>query len=441
MLSFSINSSDVDMLATLIISFLEGGLLGLERYKVGMEKQDKIESEELPGVRTYGLMSILGTILALLNSDKISVSPFANEVLTVSGAIFVTILMVSYIYFRLYRLKIAGLTSYFVFFLTFIIGFLTGYGYYILSMSLTFLIAGILAFKRAITASLEKLSYDELTAGLELGMIIFILGPFVYATNYEIYGLNLQGVYIFFTLILAISYISYMAYKLKGEKSLLAVSLLGGLINSEATLMNILKIGVKGKKLAKLSSINNSGMVIRTALTVLIGAYPFLISDGYEIFARYIISGVLLSIMILYLTYTLSGREKKAEESGEKVLYLASPLEVKIATRGVILYILIFVLVKVSNYYLGSYALFITSFIGGFASSIATVLSLLSLGSTVSIKIISSASLLSMGAAMLNKIIYAKITTDDKDALKEVLVSSIPSGIALIILSLIFIYF
>ncbi|MGB9831116.1 MAG: MgtC/SapB family protein, partial [Fervidicoccus fontis] len=200
MLSFSINSIDVDMLATLIISFLEGGLLGLERYKVGMEKQDKIESEELPGVRTYGLMSILGTILALLNSDKISVSPFANEVLTVSGAIFVTILMVSYIYFRLYRLKIAGLTSYFVFFLTFIIGFLTGYGYYILSMSLTFLIAGILAFKRAITASLEKLSYDELTAGLELGMIIFILGPFVYATNYEIYGLNLQGVYIFFTL-------------------------------------------------------------------------------------------------------------------------------------------------------------------------------------------------------------------------------------------------
>jgi hypothetical protein len=56
LISFQVTSSDVEIIVTFLISFLEGGLLGLERYKVRLEHAEKEKmGEEIPGVRTYGL--------------------------------------------------------------------------------------------------------------------------------------------------------------------------------------------------------------------------------------------------------------------------------------------------------------------------------------------------------------------------------------------------
>lgn len=437
MISFSVTDSDINIIATLLISFLEGGLLGLERYKVGLEHLEKgMEVEEIPGVRTYGLMSLLGSVVALILSSQLPLTPFSVEAITISSIIFVLILSSMYMYFRLFKLRITGLTSYLVFYSTFIVGFLTGYGFYVVSMSLTFLIAGILAFKKSITGIVQKLSYEEIMAGLELGMVVFILGPFAFGSKYSLFGLNLSGIYTFFTLILAISYISYLFYKAKGSKSLPIVAFLGGLINSEATLMNLIKLKISHREAVKLTAIDDAGMIIRTSIIVIVGALPFLPSNLYGEFFKDIVIGSSIALAILYLTYKLSGKNAKTSVEEETIKVITNPLDVRIAIRGALLYILIFIIVKLTSSYLSSYALYVASYLGGYANAGATVLSLLSLGTSISVKVISVGSLLSIAAAILNKVIYAIISTKDREIIKSVIIATVPASVALTVVSI-----
>ncbi|MEM3229147.1 MAG: DUF4010 domain-containing protein, partial [Fervidicoccaceae archaeon] len=384
MISFQVTETDIDVIITLLISFLEGGLLGLERYKVRLEHIEKEKvGEEIPGVRTYGLMSLLGTVIALVLSGKIQVSQYSGLFLSALSLVFIGLVLAFYIRYRMFVSGMTGLTSYFVFILTFVVGFLTGYGFYIISMSLTFLIAGILAIKKAVTASVEKLSYEDLSAGLELGFIVFILGPLAFGTNYVIWGLSLKGLYIFFALVLAISYLSYMTYKIIGSKSLPIVSFLGGLINSEATLMNLLKMNLTEKILVPVVAVDNAAMIIRVGITVLVSALAFLGPKDYVRFASVVLIGVMLSLAILFsLAYFISRRLRDGNGS-DREMKITSPLNMKLALVGVSLYVFILIVVKLVAMFFGSYAIFITSFMGGLVNALATVLSLLSLGNTV----------------------------------------------------------
>lgn len=438
MISFQVTSSDVEIIVTLLISFLEGGLLGLERYKVRLEHAEREKGiEEIPGVRTYGLMSILGTITALILSGKISVSFLSQVAVLALGIIFIAILMVSYIRYRMFITGITGLTSYFVFVLTYIVGFLTGYGFYIVSMGMTFLIAGILAIKKVVTTSVEKLSYEDISAGLELGFVIFILGPLAFGTDYSIWGLSLKGLYVFFALILAISYLSYMMYKIVGSKSLPVISFFGGLINSEATLMNLLEMGLRENVLVSVVAVDNAAMIIRVSTTILLSALAFLNMSDYVKFAKTIFLGVIITLALLFsISYFISRKKVNQNKGEEKEIVISSPLNMRIALIGVALYAIILIIVKLVATYSGSYAVFATSFLGGLVNALATVLSLLSLGSSVSLKVISVGSLLSISAAVANKVIYAFVSTRNKEYVKLVALCSIPPALLLTIYSI-----
>ncbi|MGC8752063.1 MAG: DUF4010 domain-containing protein [Fervidicoccaceae archaeon] len=439
MISFQVTSSDVEIIVTLLISFLEGGLLGLERYKVRLEHVEREKGmEEIPGVRTYGLTSILGTVIALILSGKVAVSFLSQITVAVVGVAFVLALIVIYIRYRMFVAGITGLTSYFVFILTFIVGFLTGYGFYIISMGLTFLVAGILAIKKAITASVERLSYEDISAGLELGFVIFILGPLAFGTDYSIFGLSLKGLYVFFALILAISYLSYMMYKIIGPRSLPVISFFGGLINSEATLMNLLEMELQESALVSVVAVDNAAMIIRVATIVMISAFAFLSLSDYINFAKTISIGILVTLALLFsISYFVSKRKNNVEKTKKEEIKITSPLNMKIALVGVALYAAILAIVKLVATYSGSYAVFATSFLGGLVNALATVLSLLSLGSSVSLKVISVGSMLSISAAIVNKVIYAFVSTRKKEDVKLVAICSIPPALLLTIYSLI----
>jgi uncharacterized membrane protein (DUF4010 family) len=438
LISFQVTSSDVEIIVTFLISFLEGGLLGLERYKVRLEHAEKEKmGEEIPGVRTYGLMSLLGTSIGLLLSGKIDVSFLSKVFISFFAVIYVIVLLANYIRLRMFTLGITGMTSYFVFVLTFIVGFLTGYGFYVISMSLTFLVAGILAIKKALTASIERLSYEDISAGLELGFVFFILGPLAFGTNYSVIGLSVKGLYVFFALVLAISYISYMAYKIVGAKSLPIVSFLGGLMNSEATLMNLLKMNIPIKMLSLVIAADNSAMVIRIATTVLISAYAFLGHAEYFQFAKIFSIGILLTLATLYvISYIVSVRFENGKESGNAIT-ISSPLNIKLALVGVSLYMAILLIVRFVASPGGIYAVFVTSFVGGLVNALATVLSLLSLGGMITLRVISVGSMLAVSAALANKVIYAFISTRNKEDVIVTALCSIPPAILLAVYSFI----
>ncbi len=422
----------------IIVAFTQGGLLGLEREKAGVEQSEKdLKAYELPGVRTFGLISTLGAVTSILTFGKLGLpSPYSAGVFFVSAA-FVLLLVSLYMYYRLFKQSTLGLTTYVVMVLTYIVGILTGLNHYVFSLGLTFLVSGVLASKKLVIKALTSLSYEEIAAGLELGIIVFILGPIALGTHYTFYGVSVSGAYLFFTLILAISYTSYLIYKVKGSESISVIGFLGGLINSEATLVNVLKLSPSDEYIVKSTIIVNSGLVLRTVLISLFGAAPFLHGHSFRVFSIVVLTGLLLVFLLFAIIYyVLKMRARGASERVEKVV-IKSPLEYRTALRGAVIYVVLFIASKLASSIMGDLGVLGIAFIGGFASAGATVFSLLSLSSSLSPVIIGVGVLLSASSAFLNKIAYAKLVVD-WSRVKKVVLCVVPPAILLLIVSFIF---
>jgi uncharacterized membrane protein (DUF4010 family) len=409
----SINSEVISggiarFIVVLIISFVQGALIGFEREKAKVDAaQEEHYKGDFPGLRTFSLIAITGGLSGVLLKGDILVPAQVANLFFLFSAIFIIILALFFALYRFFKVGFVGMTTYIVMPLTFMIGLLTGLGYVLESLSLTFIASLILSMKRISLKLTEKLSYEEYTAGLELGLVVFVIGPIIYALNPSVAGVSLWSAYLFFIIVLVVSYTSYLSYKVLGKKSLKVISVLGGLVNSEATFTAVSKFVSSTKEAATYLLYVLYGLSIRGLVVIGLGSLTFLGATGATEFIKILIPGYLL----LMLTITSLQRIYKVEEKesgGEMVI--KSPLEFKSALRAAVIYVAIFVLTKLTMLINMPVLLNVVSFIGGLASAIATAFSLLSNYPAFTSHQIAIGSLVATLGALINKIFYAKIS-------------------------------
>jgi uncharacterized membrane protein (DUF4010 family) len=395
-------------IVVLIISFVQGALIGFEREKAKVDAtHDEHYKGDFPGLRTFSLIAITGGLSGVLLKGDILVPAQVASLFFLFSAIFIIILALFFALYRFFKVGFVGMTTYIVMPLTFMIGLLTGLGYVLESLSLTFIASLILSMKRISLKLTEKLSYEEYAAGLELGLVVFVIGPIIYALNPSVAGVSLWSAYLFFIIVLVVSYASYLSYKVLGKKSLKVISVLGGLVNSEATFTAVSKFVSSTREAATYLLYVLHGLSIRGLVVIGLGSLTFLGATGATEFIKIFIPGYLL----LMLTITSLQRIYKVEEKesgGEMVI--KSPLEFKSALRAAVIYVAIFVLTKLTMLINMPVLLNVVSFIGGLASAIATAFSLLSNYPAVTSHQIAIGSLVATLGALINKIFYAKIS-------------------------------
>jgi uncharacterized membrane protein (DUF4010 family) len=395
-------------IVVLIISFVQGALIGFEREKAKVDAtQEEHYKGDFPGLRTFSLIAITGGLSGVLLKGDIPVPAQVASLFFLFSAIFIIILALFFALYRFFKVGFVGMTTYIVMPLTFMIGLLTGLGYVLESLSLTFIASLILSMKRISLKLTEKLSYEEYAAGLELGLVVFVIGPIIYALNPSVAGVSLWSAYLFFIIVLVVSYTSYLSYKVLGKKSLKVISVLGGLVNSEATFTAVSKFVSSTREAATYLLYVLYGLSIRGLVVIGLGSLTFLGATGATEFIKIFIPGYLL----LMLTITSLQRIYKVEEKesgGEMVI--KSPLEFKSALRAAVIYVAIFVLTKLTMLINMPVLLNVVSFIGGLASAIATAFSLLSNYPAVTSHQIAIGSLIATLGALINKIFYAKIS-------------------------------
>lgn len=395
-------------IVVLIISFVQGALIGFEREKAKVDAaHDEHYKGDFPGLRTFSLIAITGGLSGVLLKGDIPVPAQVASLFFLFSAIFIIILALFFALYRFFKIGFVGMTTYIVMPLTFMIGLLTGLGYVLESLSLTFIASLILSMKRISLKLTEKLSYEEYAAGLELGLVVFVIGPIIYALNPSVAGVSLWSAYLFFIIVLVVSYTSYLSYKVLGKKSLKVISVLGGLVNSEATFTAVSKFVSSTREAATYLLYVLYGLSIRGLVVIGLGSLTFLGATGATEFIKIFIPGYLL----LMLTITSLQRIYKVEEKesgGEMVI--KSPLEFKSALRAAVIYVAIFVLTKLTMLINMPVLLNVVSFIGGLASAIATAFSLLSNYPAVTSHQIAIGSLIATLGALINKIFYAKIS-------------------------------
>ncbi len=220
---------------TLGVALAVGLLIGLER---GWHDRDAPEGQRVAGLRTFGLIGLLGGLCALLADAYGGVMlglGFAGLAATLIAAHFKSS----------WRTEDYGITSEVASLATFALGAAAVAGHPAPAAAGAVITATLLGLKPELHAWLRRLDRQELIAALQLGLISVVVLPLLPDVGYGPGGaLNPHALWWLVVLITAISFVGHFAIRVAGERrGLLFTGLAGGLASSTALTLSFARIG------------------------------------------------------------------------------------------------------------------------------------------------------------------------------------------------------
>ncbi len=447
-----LNDPVVSFVFKIIMAFLVGALIGLERERTRIAYLRRKASElgkplTLPGIRSFGLLSLYGLFIAYIPQfiDDASVK-IISEVFLI---LVIYTVLVFYIYRRTIMAKATGITTYIVMSLSLILGFLVGVDKVLEAIATSTLVTLILAIKPSIEKFVTGIEYKELLSGLELALFVFVLGPFFLIGHPSLYGIDISKFYLLFVIILGLSYFSYIAVKLKGSEALRYIAFLGGLVNSEAAASNIASVLDKQKELSdnEISRLMREyllliiwAMIIRNLIVILVLAYPvFTVTELAKLV------GLLILFSLIPMIYSARMFLLEKEPGLEKIeVTIMNPLSYRTALKVIFAYSIIFTVGYITSMLLPPQYLVFVAFIGGLVNAGAMILTFLALAQIMELShtYVMLLILIANAGAVINKLLFIRtvttrpsITRAAISAITLSMISAIASIIVLFIIS------
>ena len=426
-----------DFLLRMITGLLGGVLIGLERERAQLSgvKPRRRKESSIPGLRSFGLISLFGALSSYIASEFRELVAGAETLMPLALASLL-LFVAFYAYIRMVKQEILGVTTYIVMLLAFLVGVLAGIGFILEAASTSVLVTMILALKSPAVRLAQSIEYRELLAILEVAAVFLVIGPIVLRLS-EIAGFSsLYKIYLFFALVLALSLTSYIMARAWGIKGLAYAAILGSLVNSEAMIGSVtqsiksLKEGPgRASLLGRLTAIIISVMQARSSVIALIALYIFTGYDVISSIALYLLGLLLVSIVILGSLSSIGGEGMDISKS----LAIASPISWGTAARAAVAYA---VLTLAANIIAGrglETAIAVIGLVGGLVNATATILSVASVASILDPCIVAVSILGAIFAASLNKVFYADLRGLSKPevgilARTVILLALIPGG-------------
>ncbi len=220
------------------VALAVGLLIGIER---GWHERAAEEGSRIAGVRTFGLIGLLGGLWALVAEQL-------GELLL--GFAFVTFAIVIIVAHRQAVLirKDVGITTVVAALITFALGALAVRGYLAVSAAVAVVTATLLSLKPVLHRWLRRLEPAELYGALKLLLISVVLLPVLPNRGYGPWqALNPYAIWWLVVLIAGLSFAAYFAMKIAGpRRGILLTSLLGGMVSSTAAALSFSRIGKRG---------------------------------------------------------------------------------------------------------------------------------------------------------------------------------------------------
>ncbi|TFG99776.1 DUF4010 domain-containing protein [Candidatus Thorarchaeota archaeon] len=415
-----------DLIVKALLGFVVGALIGLERQK-------KMESDRVAGVRSFGLHSLLGAMSVYISEIT------ANPVILIYGVSISIILVGTQVYWKLFRTIGKGLTTPLVFSLSFVLGTLVGFDtpadgqifgtLQIFAMSVSLLVFLILGFKEELAHAVEVITREEMTSAVELAVIILFIWPLVPQTiSLGPIEFPMFQTYFLIVLLLVVKFGNYLLVKKYKDRGIYFFGLFGGLANSEAAVSSVTDFYVqeerKGPSKISLSiNLANVAMVLRNGFLLII------IDQTFWLFRLYLIP---ITILIVFSMIRMI-IESRSDEKHEGQLFttkIVSPFEFGPALRfGAIFAGVYLIQLVLTESYSGT-GLIIAALIGGFVSAGAVI------ASSATVYILNPTLYPEVGMAIiiatiisvLNKMIYVYLADRETKLLKIVARDSLIIG-------------
>lgn len=341
-----------------------GLLIGLER---GWKRRSEAEGTRVAGLRTFGLLGLLGGILALLARELGAI------VLAVGFAALAAVLVLVYLHnVRVRDEADRGITSLIAGLLTLTLGGLAGVGYTGVAAAGAVVTALLLNLKPTLHGWLERLSRDELLAVLKLGLISVVVLPVLPDRGYGPWDvLNPWAIWWLVVLIAGISFVGYFAMKMLGPgRGIPLTGLFGGLTSSTATTLSFARMG---RRQPELGPILASGIAIAAATMFprILLEVAVVNSALLEVLAPVI---AVVTLLMLLGALLLWWRSPGPVESGE--VNLKNPFEIAPALQFAALLAGVMVLAEAARQWFGDTGVFVLAAVSGLTDVDAITLSM-----------------------------------------------------------------
>ncbi|WP_275097229.1 MgtC/SapB family protein [Sedimenticola hydrogenitrophicus] len=339
-----------------------GLLIGVER---GWRERKAEEGERIAGVRTYGLIGLLGGCAALL-SEK--VGPISLGLMFVALAGVLTAVYAV----NLQRENDVGITSLVTGLLTFLLGAMAVMGEVVVASALAVVTALLLSYKPQLHRWVRTLEQKELHAGIKLLLISVVLLPALPNRGFGPWeALNPYAIWWMVVLIASISFVGYFAVKIGGARhGTLFTGLFGGLASSTALTLHFSRLSRSDRAMGPILS-----MGILFACGTMFPRMLLLASALNPRLFEPLLLPTLVMALLVYLPVLFYWRLHRRQDT-EMVSPLKNPLELKTAVVFGLLLALVMLLGKALKEWFGDAGLLALAAASGVADVDAITLSL-----------------------------------------------------------------
>ncbi|WP_034412246.1 MgtC/SapB family protein [Derxia gummosa] len=341
----------VQILVRLALSLALGLLIGLERERRGKEA----------GLRTFGFVSLLGALGGSLGHD------FALLVLALVGLLAVLLNVQT-----LRANQGTELTTSAAMLVTCLAGILCGLGHTVSPAAVMVIATALLAWKERLAGFSTGLTEGELRSALLLAILALVIYPALPTGAVGPWGLiEPRAAWIAVILIATIGSVNYILWKLYGSRGTELSGFLGGLVNSNFTVIELstrLRAGSEaGLETAYRGIVLATGaMLLRNAGVLMILA-PIALVGSLPAFA------LMTAVAAALVLWSLRRRQPQAREPGPPALEFDLPFSLPVALRYGAIFLLLHIAGGLTGRQLGNAGFYAVSVAGGFMSSASAV--------------------------------------------------------------------
>lgn len=405
----------------LVLALLLGTLIGAEReyHKKGAGI----------GIRTTAFFCLFGAMISYFSIF------FDSPIMFVLGLIFASGFGISMFWYRAKKYNHIGLTTSVVILLTYFIGAMIAFDLFQEAITSAVMIFVLLFTKKHLVDKIKHLNEGEVFNAIEFAIIAFVIYPFL--PDQTFFYINIKQAWWTVILISLISFLGFISMRKLGEaKGTLVTSLFGGIVSTDATIIEIIRHYKKNRSMIKLFTL--SAMITVLILIFRNAAISAAVAGDIGMFLNFwkyfAVTGAFSLILIIYLGMSIPKKTRKTKHD----INLEMPFAIKPALYFGLIFMGIFAFSEymVSNFS-SSYTMPI-SLLGGMASSMATTASysLLYVNGTIGTATLVQSVVLATIGSMLLEVIVLYAANEKRFAhhvVKYILILAALLGICMII--------
>lgn len=359
-----IDLGQLEILRRLGIALATGLLIGLER---GWSDREEEEGQRIAGLRTFGLIALLGALWAFIYITTGS-STLVLAFLGLAGLIIVAQWM------RSLTQGGFGITTPVAAMIAFVLGAIAGLGHVSVAAATAVVVALLLGLKTRLHSTLRRLDEKELFATFKLLLISVVLLPILPNEGYGPWqALNPYAIWWMVVLVAAISYCGYFAIRIAGpQRGILLTALSGGLVSSTAVTLTLARMQKQARQFDPIYST----AIILASFTM----FPRMLI-WVAVFQPGLLQGLAWPLGFMILSSGVIGllcwRDvRNARFGGSTELSLHNPFELKIALQMGAILAAVMLLAKALSAWFGDAGVYVLAVVSGIGDVDAITLTL-----------------------------------------------------------------